>query len=92
MQTAGFLPLYRFKKDQIIPTEDDQTDRHDLLDGYVHDPTAALMGGVAGHAGLFASSNDVAILYQMVLNGGTYGGVQYLKPDVNQNVHGQILQ
>ncbi|WP_448702498.1 serine hydrolase domain-containing protein [Mucilaginibacter sp. AW1-3] len=82
MQTAGFLPLYRFKKEQIIPTENDEEYRHALLIGYVHDPTSSLMGGVAGHAGLFASANDVAILYQMVLNGGTYGGVQYLKPEV----------
>ena len=81
MQTAGFLPLYRFQPSQIVPTEDDQVYRHALLDGYVHDPTAALMGGVAGHAGLFASANDVAILYQMMLNRGTYGGVQYIKPE-----------
>ncbi len=80
MQTAGFLPLYRFAPSQIVPTEDDQVYRHALLDGYVHDPTAALMGGVAGHAGLFASANDVAILYQMMLNKGTYGGVEYIKP------------
>ncbi|MEP6614178.1 MAG: serine hydrolase [Mucilaginibacter sp.] len=80
MQTAGFLPLYRFPADQVIPTEDDKKDRHALLDGYVHDPTAALMGGVAGHAGLFASANDIAILYQMMLNRGTYGGVEYIKP------------
>ena len=81
MQTAGYLPLYRFKPGQIPPTENDQVYRHALLDGYVHDPTAALMGGVAGHAGLFASANDVAILYQMMLNRGTYGGVEYIKPE-----------
>jgi CubicO group peptidase (beta-lactamase class C family) len=81
MQTAGFLPLYRFSPNQIIPTEDDREYRHALLDGYVHDPTAALMGGVAGHAGLFASANDVAILFQMMLNRGTYGGNQYIKPE-----------
>jgi len=81
MQTAGFLPLYRFNPSQIIPTEDDKVDRHSLLIGYVHDPTAALMGGVAGHAGLFASANDIAIMYQMMLNRGTYGGVQYVKPE-----------
>ncbi|MDP9079726.1 MAG: serine hydrolase [Bacteroidota bacterium] len=81
MQTAGFLPLYRFKPEQIPPTEDDKKDRHALLDGYVHDPTAALMGGVAGHAGLFASANDLAILYQMMLNRGTYGGAVYIKPE-----------
>jgi CubicO group peptidase (beta-lactamase class C family) len=82
MQTAGFLPLHRFNQNQIPPTENDQKYRQSLLDGYVHDPTAALMGGVAGHAGLFASANDVAILYQMVLNRGTYGGTQYFKPEV----------
>jgi len=81
MQTAGFLPLYRFAPSKIIPTEDDEVYRHDLLDGYVDDPTSALMGGVAGHAGLFASANDVAILYQMMLNRGAYGGVQYIKPE-----------
>jgi CubicO group peptidase (beta-lactamase class C family) len=81
LQTMGFLPLYRFRPDQIIPTENDQEYRHALLDGYVHDPTAALMGGVAGHAGVFADANDVAILYQMMLNRGIYGGVQYIKPE-----------
>jgi len=81
MQTTGFLPLYRFRPDQIIPTENDQKYRHALLDGYVHDPTAALMGGVAGHAGLFSDANDLAILYQMMLNRGTYGGVQYIRPE-----------
>lgn len=82
MQTAGFLPLHRFSANRIPPTENDQEYRQSLLDGYVHDPTAAMMGGVAGHAGLFASANDVAILYQMLLNRGTYGGTQYFKPEV----------
>jgi CubicO group peptidase (beta-lactamase class C family) len=82
MQTAGFLPLYRFTPDRIIPTENDKEYRMSLLDGYVHDPTSALLGGVAGHAGLFGSANDVAILYQMVLNKGSYGGTQYFKPEV----------
>jgi CubicO group peptidase (beta-lactamase class C family) len=82
MQTAGFLPLYRFTPDRIIPTENDKEYRMSLLDGYVHDPTSALLGGVAGHAGLFGSANDVAILYQMVLNRGSYGGTQYFKPEV----------
>ncbi len=81
MQTAGYLPLNRFPADRIPPTEDDKKDRHTLIDGYVHDPTAALMGGVAGHAGLFASANDIGIMYQMMLNRGTYGGVQYIKPE-----------
>jgi CubicO group peptidase (beta-lactamase class C family) len=80
MQTAGFLPLYRFPLAQIVPTENDQVFRHTLLDGYVEDQTAALCGGVSGNAGLFASANDLGILYQMVLNKGTYGGELYIKP------------
>jgi CubicO group peptidase (beta-lactamase class C family) len=40
-----------------------------------------LAGGVSGHAGLFASSNDMAIMYQMLLNKGTYGGQQYFRPE-----------
>jgi CubicO group peptidase (beta-lactamase class C family) len=81
MQTAGFLPRNRFRKDQIVPTEQDTYFRKTLLVGFVHDQGAALAGGVSGHAGLFASSNDMAIMYQMLLNKGTYGGQQYFKPE-----------
>lgn len=77
MQYATFLPRNKFPKDRIIPTEDDKTFRLTLLEGYVHDQGAAMAGGVAGHAGLFATANDLAILYQMVLNGGAYGGRRY---------------
>lgn len=80
MQTAGFLPRNRFNREQIIPTEQDTYFRKTLLEGYVHDQGAALVGGVSGHAGLFASANDIAIIYQMLLNKGTYGGTQYFKP------------
>jgi CubicO group peptidase (beta-lactamase class C family) len=45
----------------------------------VHDPGAAMMGGVAGHAGLFANANDLAKMMQMYLNEGTYGGKRYLE-------------
>jgi CubicO group peptidase (beta-lactamase class C family) len=79
MYTAGYLPRNRFEKDQIVPTEDEGNFRKSLLHGYVHDPGASLMGGVSGHAGLFASANDLGILYQMMLNKGTYGGERYLK-------------
>lgn len=80
MQTAGFLPRNRFSKDRIIPTEQDTYFRKTLLEGYVHDQGAALAGGVSGHAGLFSSANDLAIIYQMLLNKGTYGGQEYFKP------------
>ena len=50
------------------------------LRGQVHDPTSYRMNGVAGHAGLFSTADDVAIYCQMILNGGTYGGVRILAP------------
>lgn len=81
MYTAGYLPRNRFEKDRIVPTEDEGNFRKTLLHGYVHDPGASLLGGVSGHAGLFSSANDLAILYQMMLNKGTYGGDRYLKPE-----------
>lgn len=80
MYTAGFNPRYRFEKDRIVPTEQDDSFRKTLLHGYVHDQGAAMVNGVSGHAGLFASANDLAILYQMMLNRGTYGGVEYFRP------------
>lgn len=81
MYTAGYLPRNRFEKDQIVPTEVEGNFRKSLLHGYVHDPGASLMGGVSGHAGLFASANDLGILYQMLLNKGTYGGERYLETE-----------
>jgi len=81
MQTAGFLPRHRFPRHRIVPTEDDKTFRKTLLQGYVHDQGAAMAGGVAGHAGLFATANDLAIYGQLLLNRGQYGGEQYFKPE-----------
>ena len=46
----------------------------------VHDPTSYRMNGVAGHAGLFSTANDLAIYCQMILNGGSYRGVRILAP------------
>lgn len=77
MQTAGYLPRNRFAKDRIVPTEDDKTFRKTLLQGYVHDQGAAMAGGIAGHAGLFATANDLAIYGQLLLNRGEYGGERF---------------
>jgi beta-N-acetylhexosaminidase len=79
--TLGFLPLKRFPSRQIAPTENDLLFRKSLLIGYVHDQGAAMHGGVAGHAGLFSNANDLAKLYQMLLQKGRYGGVRYFKPE-----------
>lgn len=81
MQTAGYLPRSRFPKQRIVPTEDDKTFRKTLLQGYVHDQGAAMAGGIAGHAGLFATANDLAIYGQLLLNRGEYGGDRYFKPE-----------
>lgn len=77
MKTASFTPRYKFPKEQIVPTEQDNYFRKTLLHGFVHDQGAAMTGGVSGHAGLFSSANDLAILFQMMLNGGSYGGMKY---------------
>lgn len=81
MQTAGFNPRNRFAKERIVPTELDTSFRKILLQGHVHDEGAAMAGGVAGHAGLFATANDLAIYGQMLLNRGEYGGVRYFQPE-----------
>ncbi|MCB0843006.1 MAG: serine hydrolase [Bacteroidetes bacterium] len=79
IQNARYNPRETLDEERLIPTEYDSRWRGQLLRGYVHDPTAAIMGGVAGNAGLFSNANDLAILFQLFLNGGTYGGEQYLR-------------
>jgi CubicO group peptidase (beta-lactamase class C family) len=76
--TLGYKPLDRFDKERIAPTENDLVFRKQIVQGYVHDPGAAMLGGVSGHAGLFSNANDLAKYMQMLLNGGTYGGERYL--------------
>lgn len=77
--TTMFNPLKEFPKERIIPTEYDKIFRKQLIQGYVHDQGAAMCGGVAGHAGLFSTANDLAKMYQMYLNNGEYGGERYFK-------------
>lgn len=79
MSTTTYLPLKKLPLNRLVPTENDEAFRKQVVHGYVHDPGAAMLGGVGGHAGLFSSANDLAKLMQMYLNGGTYGGKRYLK-------------
>jgi len=79
MSTTGYMPRERFDIDRIPPTEYDMIFRKQLIKGDVHDPGSAMLGGVGGHAGVFSNANDLAKLMQMYLNGGTYGGVRYVK-------------
>jgi beta-glucosidase-like glycosyl hydrolase/CubicO group peptidase (beta-lactamase class C family) len=76
---TSYLPLEKFNKNEIVPTENDAYFRNQLLHGYVHDMGAAMQGGVGGHAGLFSNANDVAKIMQMYLQKGFYGGKRFLK-------------
>ena len=78
LQTIGYRPYKKFSSGLIAPTENDQEFRRTVLCGDVHDQGAALLGGVAGHAGLFSNANDLAVVMQMLLNKGKYGGDQFL--------------
>ncbi|MEO1527148.1 MAG: serine hydrolase domain-containing protein [Planctomycetota bacterium] len=74
MHETGFLPPETLRA-RAAATE--RRDGH-WMKGEVHDPRAFAMGGVAGHAGLFSTSNDLAIYAQMMLQGGEYGGNRIL--------------
>ena len=79
--STGYTPLNRFPPMLLVPTEFDKIFRKELIAGTVHDERAAMMGGVAGHAGLFSNAHDIGKLGQMLLQKGYYGGYQYLKPE-----------
>jgi CubicO group peptidase (beta-lactamase class C family) len=67
---------------QIVPTEFDDFFRNTQIHGYVHDEGAALMGGLSGNAGLFATASDLLKLYEMYRRYGNYGGVQIISEDI----------
>ncbi len=75
-----FNPVSRYPQSKIVPTDPDDFLHRGRLQGYVHDASAAFFGGVSGNAGLFSNAEDVARLYQMILNGGTIGGKIYFTP------------
>ncbi|WP_340102947.1 glycoside hydrolase family 3 N-terminal domain-containing protein [Rhodohalobacter sp. 8-1] len=67
---------------RIPPTEIDDVYNRGTVQAVVHDERAYFMEGVAGHAGLFSNARDIAIFTQMLLNGGTYAGRDYLSPEI----------
>jgi uncharacterized protein YbbC (DUF1343 family)/CubicO group peptidase (beta-lactamase class C family) len=77
MRDTGFAPGAGLRA-RTAPT---QAARGTLRRGEVHDPTARRMGGVAGHAGLFSTADDLARFAQMLLDGGSLGGVRVLRPE-----------
>lgn len=81
MTSTGFKPRERFPVDRIAPTEDETYYRKQLIQGDVHDPGAAMFGGVAGHAGLFSDARDIALIAQLLLNKGILNGIRFFKPE-----------
>lgn len=77
-----YNPLQKYPRERIVPTEYDSLFRKQLLRGTVHDEGTAMLGGVSGHAGLFATGNDLLKLVEMYRRGGEYGGVRVLSREV----------
>ena len=73
LRRTTFNPLKKFKVNHIVPTERDDKWRKGLVHGIVHDESAAMLGGIAGNAGLFSNSNDIAKMMQMYMQEGYYG-------------------
>ena len=80
LEKLCYKPKRYFSETEIAPTEDDTLFRQSIIRGNVHDPGAAMFGGVAGHAGLFANAYSLAVLVQMNLNYGYYGGRYFHLP------------
>lgn len=84
MERTGYLPLRRFSKSEIVPSNKDRFLRKETLQGFVHDEASSFFGGLAGNAGLFSTAREVAHLYQMLLNGGEIDGQRYLSKETCQ--------
>lgn len=84
LERTGYLPLRRFAKSEIVPSNKDRFLRKETMQGYVHDEASAFFGGLAGNAGLFSTAREVARVYQMLLNGGEIDGQRYLSKETCQ--------
>lgn len=79
LKKIGYRPTTWIDHSHIVPTEYDSLFRKTLTKGWVHDENAAILGGVSGNAGLFANTNSLVPLLEMLLGKGVYKGKQYLK-------------
>ena len=79
-RSTGFNPTNFINKKTIVPTEQDPYFRERLIQGTVHDPGAAMFGGVAGHAGLFSNAYEIGILMQLLLNKGVINEKRFIAP------------
>jgi beta-N-acetylhexosaminidase len=77
-----FNPYLKYSRDRIIPTEYDSIFRKQLIQGTVHDEGAAMLGGISGHAGLFANATDLMKVMELYRRMGNYGGEQIIDSQV----------
>ena len=82
LSKTTFNPWMKYAKKEIVPTEVDRYFRKQTVHGFVHDMGAAMLGGVSGHAGLFSNANELAVIMQMILQGGQYGGHSFFSNEV----------
>jgi beta-N-acetylhexosaminidase len=78
LMNTCFNPQNKIPMTKMPPSEVDNYWRGQVIQGTVHDMGAAMLGGISGHAGLFSNAEDIAVLMQLLLNGGSYGGKNYL--------------
>ena len=81
LKETGFLPLEWVTDRQRLVATDARTSRG-LLRGTVHDDVCHVLGGVAGHAGIFSTAREVGVIGQLLLGGGTYDGRRILSPAI----------
>ena len=79
--STTFNPLDKYEIKKIVPTEIDNNFRKELIQGTVHDETAAIMGGISANAGLFSNAEDLSIILEMILNKGMYNDKLMLNSD-----------
>jgi beta-N-acetylhexosaminidase len=79
LKATAFKPREHFNLNDIAPTEQEKYFRLQPIRGDVHDPGAAMFGGVSGHAGLFSDTHDMAAIMEMLIDGGNYNGKDYIK-------------
>tara|TARA_B100000767_G_scaffold274671_1_gene308443 strand:- start:535 stop:2346 length:1812 start_codon:yes stop_codon:yes gene_type:complete len=84
LQNIRYSPLNYFEKERIVPTEHDQKFRKQIIHGYVHDPGAAMLGGVGGHAGIFSNTADLASIMQLFLKNGSYAGNDFFTAAIRE--------
>ena len=81
LNSMAYLPLRTHKKEEVAPTLKRDYLRNGIIQGFVHDPSAAFLGGISGNAGLFGTARDVARVYQMLLKKGELDGKRYLSEE-----------